>query len=244
VTTDHFGEIAGRYDDTLGARGTPEVVEATVDFLEQRAAGGAALEFAVGTGRVAIPLAARGLSVSGIELSAPMVEQLRAKPGGDGIDVTLGDMTTTRVQGLFGLVYLVYNTIGNVETQYGQVACFLNAATHLVPGGCFVVEVGVPDLRRLTPGQDAVVFSHAPGYVGYDRYVDLVAQQAVSHHFTADGSGTREFRTPFRYVWPSELDLMARLAGLTLRERWADWDCSTFTGDSTSHVSVWQKPPR
>lgn len=233
-----------RYDDTLGAMGTPEVVGATVDFLAERTGAGAALEFAVGTGRVAVPLAARGLSVSGIELSAPMVDQLRAKPGGDAIDVTLGDMTTTRVQGSFQLVYLVDNTIGNVETQDRQVACFVNAAAHLVPGGCFVVEVGVPDLRRLVPGQDAVVFSHEPGYVGYDRYVDLVAQRAVSHHFAADRSGAGEFRTPFRYVWPSELDLMARLAGMTLRERWADWDRATFTGDSTSHVSVWQKPPR
>ena len=200
------------------------------------------MEFAIGTGRVAVPLAARGVAVSGIELSAPMVEQMRAKPGGDAIPVTIGDMTTTRVDGEFTLVYLVYNTIGNVETQDRQVACFVNAAAHLAPGGCFVVEVGVPDLRRLVPGQDAIVFSHEPGYVGIDRYVDLVAQQAVSHHFTADGSGTLEFRTPFRYVWPSELDLMARLAGLTLRDRWADWDRSPFTGESTSHVSVWQKP--
>lgn len=244
MTTDHFAEVAAHYDENLGAMGTPEVVGATVEFLAERAVGGAALEFAVGTGRVALPLAARGVSVSGIELSAPMVEQLRAKPGGDAIDVMLGDMTATRVRGSFELVYLVYNTIGNVETQDGQAACFVNAAAHLVPGGCFVVEVGVPDLRRLAPGQDAVVFSHAPGYVGYDRYVDLVAQRAVSHHFTVDGSSAREIRTPFRYVWPSELDLMARLAGLTFRERWAGWDCSAFTGDSTSHVSVWQKPPR
>jgi hypothetical protein len=150
-------------------------------------------------------------------------------------------MTATRVPGTFALVYVVFNTIGNVETQERQVACFLNAAAHLAPGGSFVVEVGVPDLRRLTPGQDAIVFAHAPGYVGYDRYVDLVAQQAVSHHFTADAGA--EVRTPFRYVWPSELDLMARIAGLDLRERWADWARAPFTGDSTSHVSVWQKPP-
>ena len=151
-------------------------------------------------------------------------------------------MATTRVDGRFRLVYLVYNTIGNLTTQDQQVACFANAAAHLEPGGCFVIEVGVPDLRRLPPGQDAIVFSHAPGYVGYDRYTDLVAQQATSHHFVADGSGVRELRTPFRYVWPSELDLMAQLAGLSLRDRWADWDRSPFTGESTSHVSVWQKP--
>ncbi|CAN5384123.1 class I SAM-dependent methyltransferase [soil metagenome] len=240
---DRFAEIAARYDETLGAMGTPAVVGATVDFLVGLAEAGPALEFAVGTGRVALPLAARGLAVSGIELSPAMVEQLRAKSGGDAIDVTLGDMTTTRLEGTFQLVYLVYNTIGNLETQDRQVACFVNAAAHLAPGGCFAVEVGVPDLRRLVPGQDAVVFTHAPGYVGYDRYVDLVGQQAVSHHFSADGSGVSEFRTPFRYVWPSELDLMARIAGLTLRERWADWDRSPFTGASTSHVSVWQKPP-
>ena len=244
MTVDRFGEIAARYDETLGAMGTREVIGPTVEFLAERAGAGPVLEFAVGTGRVALPLAARGLPVSGIELSAPMVDQLRAKPGGDVIDVTLGDMTTTLVPGSFQLVYLVDNTIGNVETQDRQVACFLNAAAHLGPGGCFVVEVGVPDLRRLVPGQDAVVFSHEPGYVGYDRYLDLVEQRAVSHHFTADGSDAAEFRMPFRYVWPSELDLMARIAGMSLRERWADWTCSTFTGDSPSHISVWEKPTR
>ena len=238
---DHFADVAARYDDTLGARGTPEAIGATVDFLEELAGAGPVLEFAIGTGRIALPLAARGATVSGIELSPAMVAQLRAKPGGRDIAVTLGDMTSTRVPGAFALVYLVFNTIGNVETQDRQVACFLNAAAHLTPGGFFVVEVGVPDLRRLAPGQDAIVFAHTPGYVGYDRYVDLVAQQAVSHHFTAGGDGG-EARTPFRYVWPSELDLMARIAGLSSSERWADWSRSPFTGDSTSHVSVWQKP--
>jgi hypothetical protein len=138
----------------------------------------------------------------------------------------------------------VYNTIGNLTTQDEQVACFANAAAHLEPGGCFVIEVGVPDLRRLPPGEDARVFSHSPGYVGYDRYIDLVAQQAMSHHFFADGSGGRELRTPFRYVWPSELDLMATLAGMSLRNRWAGWDRAPFTGESTSHVSVWEKTGR
>jgi hypothetical protein len=153
-------------------------------------------------------------------------------------------MATTRVDGTFRLVYLVFNTIGNLTTQEQQVACFANAAAHLEPGGCFVIEVGVPDLRRVPPGEDARVFSHAPGYVGYDRYTDIAAQQATSHHFVAEGPGTREVRTPFRYVWPSELDLMAALAGMVLRERWADWDRSPFTGESTSHVSVWEKPDR
>ena len=240
---DHFaGEVAARYDATLGPLNEPETLDPMVELLSELVADGAALELAVGTGRVAVPLAARGVPVSGIELSPDMVEQLRAKPGADAIEVTLGDMTEATVDGAFRLVYLVFNTIGNVETQERQVACFANAAAHLEPGGSFVIEVVVPDLRRLVPGHDAIVFSHAPGYVGYDRYDDLVAQHAVSHHFVADDSGAREVRTPFRYVWPSELDLMARLAALSLAHRWADWDRSSFTGDSTSHVSVWQKP--
>ena len=244
VLNDHFaGDVAARYDLTLGAMGSPEVLEPTVDLLAELAGTGAALEMAVGTGRIALPLAARGVPVSGIELSPNMVAQLRAKPGGDAIPVTIGDMATTRVESAFRLVYLVYNTIGNVETQDRQVACFANAAAHLEPGGCFVIEMVVPDLRRLVPGQDAIVFAHAPGYLGYDRYDDLVAQHAVSHHFTDDGTGVREVRTPWRYVWPSELDLMARLAGLELTNRWADWNRSPFTGDSSSHVSVWHKQP-
>ena len=244
MLNDHFaGEVAASYDRALGNMGSADVLGPTVDRLAEFAGTGAALEMAVGTGRIALPLAARGVPVSGIELSPDMVAQLRAKPGGDGIPVTLGDMTTTLVEGAFRLVYLVYNTIGNVETQDRQVACFANAAAHLEPGGCFVIEMVVPDLRRLVPGQDAIVFAHAPGYVGYDRYDDLVAQHAVSHHFVADGSGVREVRTPWRYVWPSELDLMARLAGLELANRWADWNRSPFTGNSPSHVSVWRKQP-
>ena len=243
ANADHFGaDVAARYDDTADAHFDPAIIEGTVDVLAELAGGGAALELAVGTGRVALPLAARGVPVSGIELSAAMVDRLRAKDPGGLVEVTLGDMATAQVDGRFRLVYLVYNTIGNVLTQERQVACFANAAAHLEPGGCFVVEVVVPDLRRLVPGHDAVVFSHAPGYVGYDRYTDLVDQQATSHHFVADGSGAREVTTPFRFVWPSELDLMARLAGMELRERWADWDRSPFTGDSTSHVSVWELP--
>ena len=218
------------------------VLDPTVDVLAELAGTRAALEFAVGTGRVALPLAARGVSVCGIELSTAMAERLRAKDPEQRVHVTIGDMTATQVDRRFGLVYLVYNTIGNVTTQDQQVACFANASAHLEPGGHFVVEVGVPRLRSLPRGQDAHVFSHAPGYVGYDRYVDLVAQQAVSHHFYADGSGAREFRTPFRFVWPSELDLMAKLAGLSLRHRWSGWDRAPFTDVSTSHVSVWMKP--
>jgi SAM-dependent methyltransferase len=242
VLEDHFaGEVAVRYDDMVGAKGSPEVLGPTVDLLARLAGDGAALELAVGTGRVALPLAARGVPVSGIELSPDMVAQLRAKPGGDAIPVAIGDMATTRIEGAFRLVYLLDNTIGNVETQDRQVACFANATAHLEPGGSFVIENVVPELRRLVPGHDAVVFAHEPGYVGYDRYDDLVGQHAVSHHFVADGSGAREVRTPWRYVWPSELDLMARLAGMTLAERWGGWRREPFTRDSAKHVSVWRK---
>ena len=258
---DHFGEeIAANYDRSLQGVFTPEVLGPTVDLLAGLAGDGPALEFAIGTGRVALPLAARGVPVSGIEYSTAMADRLRAKPGAAAIDVTIGDMATTRVPGRFRLVYLVFNTIGNLTSQDEQVACFANAAAHLEPGGLFLIEVAVPDLRRLPPGQDAVVFAHTPGYVGYDHYVDPVAQLAVSHHFTTRGAGggggedagggeggagdtVGETTTPFRYVWPSELDLMARLAGLELRHRWADWSRAPFTADSPAHVSVWEKPP-
>ena len=242
---DHFaGEVAARYDDMLGAMDAPDAVGPTVRLLAELAGTGAALEMAIGTGRIALPLAALSVRVSGIELSPDMVAELRLKPGGEAIPVTIGDMATARVDGVFQLVYLVYNTIGNLESQDRQVECFANAAAHLEPGGYFVVEVGVPDLRRLVPGHDSVVFAHAPGYVGFDRYDDLVAQHAVSHHFVDDGTGVHEVRTPFRFVWPSELDLMARLAGLDLANRWADWHRSPFTSDCASHVSVWQKQPK
>ena len=240
---DHFGEnVAAVYDESSKAMFASEVIGPTVDLLAELAGDGSALEFAIGTGRVALPLAARGVLVSGIELSTAMANRLKAKPGAECISVTIGDMATTRIAGRFRLVYLVFNTIGLLTTQDEQVACFANAAAHLEPGGAFLVEVGVPDLRRLPPGEDARVFAHAPGYVGYDRYVDFVAQQAVSHHFVADGIVVSESTTPFRYVWPSELDLMAKLAGITLEHRWAGWDRSPFTGDSTCHVSVWKKP--
>jgi len=238
----HFGEdVASRYDESVPDRFAPEVLGPTVDLLAGLAGDGAALEFAVGTGRVALPLAERGIAVSGIDLSTAMVDRLRAKDGGDHVNVKMGDIASTRIEGTFRLVFLVFNTIGNLFTQDRQVACFANAAAHLETGGYFVVEVGVPDLRQLPPGEDARVFAHAKGYVGYDRYVDLVAQQAVSHHFIVGEEGGREIQTPFRYVYPSELDLMARLADMSLVDRWAGWDKSPFTGDSTSHVSVWQK---
>jgi SAM-dependent methyltransferase len=241
VPEDHFGnDVAAVYDERSAAMSAPEVLGPTVDLLAELAGDGATLEFAIGTGRVALPLAARGVAVSGIELSTAMVDRLRTKPGAERINVTIGDMATTRLAERFRLVYLVFNTIGNLTTQDQQIACFANAGAHLEPGGVFVVEVGVPDLRRVPPGEDSRVFARAPGYVGYDHYVDLVAQQAVSHHFVADSSGISETTTPFRYVWPSELDLMAKLAGMTLRYRWAGWDRSSFTGDSTAHVSVWE----
>ena len=242
---DHFGEdVAARYDADSDSMFDAAGVGSTVDVLTELAAEGAALEFAVGTGRIALPLAERGVRVAGIELSTAMADRLRTKDPERRVEVTMGDMATTRVPGSFSLVYLVFNTIGNLTTQDQQVACFANAAAHLEPGGCFVIEVGVPDLRRLPPGEDARVFSHAPGYVGYDRYTDLVAQQATSHHFITGESGLREVRTPFRYVWPSELDLMAQLAGMALEDRWSDWNRSPFTGESTSHVSVWRKSGR
>lgn len=236
--------VAAGYDGPGGAN-APEVVTPVVDVLEDLA-DGAVLEFAVGTGRIAAPLAARGVPVSGIELSRAMAARIASKPGGDSVEVTIGDMTTTRVSGRFSLVHLVFNTVNNVTTQDGQVEVFRNAAAHLRPGGLFVVEVGIPDLRRLPPGQDTVPFAIAPGadsagYVGFDQY-DVVTQQFTSNHVTVSPDGTGEFRRiPFRYVWPSELDLMARIAGMSLKYRWADWDRSEFTADSTKHVSIWEK---
>lgn len=242
-----FGEsVAAGYDDPGGAN-APEVVTPAVDVLEELAAGGPVLEFAVGTGRIAAPLATRGVPVSGIELSRAMVARIADKPGGDAVDVTIGDMTTTRVPGEFSLVFLVFNTISNVTSQDGQVEVFRNAAAHLRPGGLFLIEVGVPDLRRLPPGQDTVPFTvsedgQGGGYVGFDRY-DPATQLFTSNHVTVSPDGTGRFhRIPFRYAWPAEMDLMARIAGMSLAHRWADWDRSEFTADSTKHVSIWQRP--
>ncbi|MET9019653.1 methyltransferase domain-containing protein [Actinopolymorpha sp. NPDC004070] len=239
--------VAASYDDPGGAN-APEVIAAAVDVLQDLAAGGAVLEFAVGTGRIAAPLATRGVPVSGIELSEAMAARVPIKPGGDAVEVTIGDMTTTRVDGAgdFSLVYLVFNTISNVTTQDGQVDVFRNAAAHLRTGGLFLIEVGVPDLRRLPPGQDTVPFTVAPdahrgGYVGFDQY-DVVTQEFTSNHVTVTPEGKGRFRRiPFRYAWPAEMDLMARIAGMRLTHRWAGWDRSEFTADSTRHVSVWQK---
>jgi SAM-dependent methyltransferase len=239
---DHFGpDVASRYDEDSAAMFAPEALEPAVERLAQLAGGRPALELAIGTGRVGLPLAARGVRVSGIELSEAMVAQLRAKPGGEAIPVTIGDMATTRVDGRFGLVYLVFNTIVNLTSQDAQVACFENAAAHLEPGGRFVVEVGIPQLRRLPPGEPGNVIGIEDGYWGIDEY-DVPEQKLVSHHFIATDGGIRRKSLPFRYVWPSELDLMARIAGLRLRDRWADWHGAPLSDQSRSHVSVWEKP--
>jgi SAM-dependent methyltransferase len=235
VAEDYFaGPAAERYDSTLGDRGDPEVVAATVDFLAELAADGAALELGIGTGRVALPLAARGIRVHGVDLSPDMVAQLRAKPGGPEIPVTIGDFATTRLGETFSLAYLVFNTINNLTTQDAQVACFENVAAQLEPGGCFVVEVGVPAREPLS------VFDLNETHVGIDER-DPATQRLVSHHFSLV-DGRWELRSiPFRSVFPSELDLMARLAGMRLRERWSGWKREPFTAGSTRHVSVWEK---
>ncbi|CCK31276.1 methyltransferase type 11 [Streptomyces davaonensis JCM 4913] len=238
----YFGEkIAAAYDDDEAEMFRPEAVTPAVDLLAGLAADGSALELGIGTGRIALPLAARGVPVHGIDMSRAMVARLRAKPGGDTVGVTIGDFATTKVDGRFTVAYLVFNTINNLTTQDAQVDCFLNAAAHLAPGGCFVVEVGVPELRRLPPGQSAVPFRITPTAWAFDTYDP--ATQAMSSNYVTIVDGRAEHSwLPFRYVWPAELDLMARIAGLRLRDRWEDWNGAPFTGESTRHVSVWEKP--
>ena len=221
------GSVAARYDESTADM----PVEPVVDFLEPLADGGA-LELAIGTGRIAVPLAARGIRVAGIDLSPDMVAELRRKTS--EIPVAVGDYATTRVEGVFSLVYIVFNSINNQTMQDGQVATFANAAAHLEPGGCFVVEVGVPSGRPLE------VFDLSDTHVGVDEY-DAATQRSASHHFSLVDGRWERISMPFRSVFPAELDLMARLAGLGLGERWADWDRSPFISASTSHVSVWEK---
>jgi SAM-dependent methyltransferase len=241
MAEDHFGErVAARFDERHADLAEPAVVGPIVDFLVERARGGAALELGIGTGRIALPLAQRGVSVHGIEFSEAMVARLRAKAGAEQIDVTIGDFATTSVEGTFSLAYLVANTIMNLTTQDGQVACFQNVAAHLAPGACFVIEVLVPALQRLPPGEVFQPFDVGPTHLGFDEY-DVVRQGLVSHHYWIEDGEVEVFSPPFRYVWPSELDLMARLAGMTLRERWGGWKREPFTSESTKHVSVWQK---
>lgn len=243
VSSDLWDEAtAQRYDEDAADRFAPEVLVPTVDLLAELAEGGPVLELAVGTGRVAIPLVERGLAVTGIELSPAMVAELRRKADAQTLPVAVGDMTTTTVDGEFSLVYLVWNSISNLRTQAEQVQCFRNAARHLRPGGRFVVEMWVPPLRRLPPGQLAVPFDVSDGHLGFDTY-DLVTQECTSHHYRRRRDGTVEYGAGrFRYAWPAELDLMAALAGLELEARWEDWMRSPFTCDSTEHVSVWRRP--
>lgn len=236
-----WGAEAARTYDTPGTgMFAPEVLEPAVERLAQLAEGGRALEFAIGTGRIAVPLSQRNVPVAGIEYSPAMIAKLRAKVDEVTIPVVLGDMATATVPGSFSLVYLVYNTISNLLTQGQQVECFRNAARHLSPGGRFVIELWVPELRKLPPGQQAVVWQSEAGYIGLDTY-DVLNQQVVSHHFRfGEGKQAELFRSPHRYIWPAELDLMAQLAGFKLESRHADWNGAPFTAESRSHVSVYR----
>jgi SAM-dependent methyltransferase len=237
----YFDErIADGYDAASTEMFDPEVVDPAVSFLADLAGTGAALELGIGTGRIALPLSQRGVRVHGIELSPAMAARLQAKPGAADISVTIGDFATTRLAGTFTLAYLVYNTITNLTTQDEQVECFRNVAAHLEPGGCFVIEVVIPELQRLPPGETVRAFTVTPTHLGFDE-IDVATQILFSHHYWLVDGRLETFSAPYRYVWPSELDLMARLAGLTLRERWTDWNREPFTRDSRKHISVWEK---
>lgn len=238
MTSDGFFDatIAADYDMDHAAADPSQVVEVMAEMAD----GAPVLEFAIGTGRVALPLSARGVEVHGIELSTAMVAEMRAKPGGQDIRVTIGDMATTQVEGAFGLVFLVFNTINNLTTQEAQVACFQNAARHLSPGGHFVVEVQIPPIQRLPEGERLLAFDCNPGHMGTDE-IDVSTQGFTSHHVWTAYGKTRKLSIPMRYVWPSELDLMAQLAGLERVHRWADWHKAPFTAHARAHVSVWQK---
>jgi SAM-dependent methyltransferase len=238
---DYFGErVAARYDETSADMFEAAEVEPVVDFLAELATDGSALELGIGTGRIALPLSQRGIRVHGIDLSEAMVARLQAKPGAEQIGVTIGDFATTTVEGRFSVAYLVFNTIMNLTTQDEQIACFRNVASHLQPGGCFVLEVSIPDLQRLPPGETVRPFTVSATRLGFDEY-DVAAQGLISHHYWIDDGKLETVLMPFRYVWPAELDLMARLAGMSLRERWSDWKREPFTSDSRQHVSVWEK---
>jgi SAM-dependent methyltransferase len=241
VPQEYFGEpVAARYDADAADMFAAAAVDPAVSFLVGLAAGGRALELGIGTGRIALPLSRRGVAVHGIDQSPAMIARLRAKPGADDIGVTIGDFATAQAPGTFRLAYLVFNTIMNVTSQDEQVACFRTVAAQLDAGGCFVIEVMVPDLRRLPPGETIRPFTVTPTRLGFDEY-DVAAQGLVSHHYRAVTGELEVYSIPFRYVWPAELDLMARLAGMTLRERWGGWEREPFTGDSTRHVSVWER---
>jgi SAM-dependent methyltransferase len=238
----YFDErVAARYDESAADMFAPAMVDPVVDFLVERAAGGRALELGIGTGRIALPLAKRGVQVHGIDLSNAMVARMRAKPGGEDVGVTIGDFATTTVEGTFSVAYLVFNTISNLTPQAAQVACFRNVAAHLDLGGCFVIEVGVPELQRLPPGETIRAFHVSETRWGFDEY-DVARQGLTSHHFEIVDGRLEHLSIPFRYAWPAELDLMAELAGLTLRQRFGGWTGEPFTGESGRHVSVWEKP--
>lgn len=242
VPENYFDErIAKQYDAIYASLEEPAVVDPAVSFLADLARGGSALELGVGTGRIALPLSRRGIRVKGIELSPDMYAVMQAKSGADRVDVTIGDFATTKIGGVFELAYLVRNAIANLTTQDAQVDCFRNVAEHLAPGGCFVIEVYIPELQRLPPGETIHPFTVTPTHLGFEEY-DVATQIAYSHHYLVREGELEVFSAPFRYVWPSELDLMARLAGMTLRERWDDWHRAPFTSESRQHISVWQKP--
>ena len=233
---------AESYDTPGTGMFAPEVLGPTVERLAQLAAGGRALEMAIGTGRVAVPLHERGVPVVGIELAPAMVDQLRKRVSAAELPVIIGGMETARAEGSFALVFLVFNGISNVLTQAEQIACFTNAARHLAPGGCFVIELWVPELPLSPPAAQAVVGRSEPGYIMVDTY-DVLAQHVISHHFRFEEDGAATiFRSPHRYVWPAELDLMAQLAGFTLETRHADWSGTDFTAEARSHVSVYRLP--
>ena len=221
--------VAARYDEAVSDRYTTEAIFPAVDVLAGLASGGAAVEFAVGTGRLALPLAASGTAVFGIDFSEAMLSELQKKDGAERIRITVGDMTKTQVCHDAALVYLVFNTIGNLRTQQQQVACFRNAAAHLKPGGCFLIENNVPNLDGLCVGETIRLYDVSPHHLGFDEFADRVNQILISHHYFIDGDRVRMLSGAFRYVWPSELDLMAQLAGLTMESRWADWQRSPFT---------------
>jgi SAM-dependent methyltransferase len=238
----YFDErVARRYDKSTDPEFDPEVIRSTVDLLQELAGRGRALELGIGTGRIALPLSERGVPVHGIDLSKAMVARLRKKSGGRDVGVTIGDFATTKVEGSFSLAYLVFNAILNLTTQAAQVACFRNVASHLEPGGTFVIEVGVPELQRLPPGETVLPFLIGETRWGFDEY-DVVRQGLTSHHFEIVRGKLERLSVPFRYVWPSELDLMAELAGMRLRERWAGWHHEPFASESRQHISVWENP--
>ncbi len=237
----HFDEwIAQRYEVLWPELFDASVVDPAVNFLVDLAGTGPALELGIGTGRIALPLNRRGVRVHGIEMSPAMVAQMKAQQGASDVGVTMGDFATVTVAEKFTLVYLLRNTITNLTTQDEQVECFRNAAAHLEPGGCFVIENYIPDLQRLPPGETMHVFTATPTHVGIGEY-DVAAQIEVSHHYWVIDGQLKTFSSPHRYVWPSELDLMARFAGMVLRERWSGWNRAPFTSESRNHISVRQK---